>query len=96
MSNQDECPPQRGQHPTLLADPYFERDVCGTGFLADLHAVRLTNYCRTRWLPSRASRIAAPSLPTAKRVTVQASSRRFPINFLSANWNKITSPRPRD
>jgi len=22
----------------LLADPYFERDACGTGFLADLHA----------------------------------------------------------
>lgn len=28
----------RGQHATYLVDPYFERDACGTGFIADLHA----------------------------------------------------------
>jgi hypothetical protein len=38
MSNHDDCPPRRGHHETFLADPYFERDACGTGFLADLHA----------------------------------------------------------
>ncbi len=38
MSNSDDCPPQRGYHPTFLTDPYWERDACGTGFLADLHA----------------------------------------------------------
>ncbi|MBI4674417.1 MAG: glutamate synthase large subunit [Chloroflexi bacterium] len=37
MSNPDWAVP-RGQHETFLADPYFERDACGTGFLADLHA----------------------------------------------------------
>ncbi len=38
MSNHADCPPQRGHHETFLTDPYFERDACGTGFLADLHA----------------------------------------------------------
>lgn len=37
MPNDDQRVP-RGHHPTLLTDPYFERDACGTGFLADLHA----------------------------------------------------------
>ncbi|HZQ10211.1 MAG TPA: glutamate synthase large subunit, partial [Anaerolineae bacterium] len=37
MSN-DGCTVPRGQHPTYLIDPYFERDACGTGFIADLHA----------------------------------------------------------
>lgn len=27
----------RGYHAQYLIDPYFERDACGTGFLADLH-----------------------------------------------------------
>ena len=40
MPNPDELalPPVRGQHAIFLADPFLERDACGTGFLADLHA----------------------------------------------------------
>ncbi len=38
MSNQSACPQPRGCHPQYLIDPFFERDACGTGFLADLHA----------------------------------------------------------
>lgn len=38
MSNHAARPPRRGHHETFLTDPYFERDACGTGFLADLHA----------------------------------------------------------
>lgn len=37
MSNDGWSVP-RGQHETFLVDPYFERDACGTGFIADLHA----------------------------------------------------------
>ena len=38
MSNPDPRAVPRGHHETLLTDPYFERDACGTGFVADLHA----------------------------------------------------------
>jgi glutamate synthase (ferredoxin) len=40
MPNPDELalPSVRGQHAVFLADPFFERDACGTGFVADLHA----------------------------------------------------------
>lgn len=38
MSGAEGCDCPRGQHPRFLADPYFERDACGTGFIADLHA----------------------------------------------------------
>ncbi len=34
----DNCNVPRGHHPIYLTDPYFERDACGTGFVADLHA----------------------------------------------------------
>ncbi len=37
MPHDDRAVP-RGQHPILLTDPALERDACGTGFLADLHA----------------------------------------------------------
>lgn len=38
MSNHADFPLPRGHHATFLTDPYFERDACGTGFLADIHA----------------------------------------------------------
>ena len=37
MPHDSNCTTPRGQHAQLLADPFFERDACGTGFLADLH-----------------------------------------------------------
>ncbi len=38
MSNESAWSQPRGCHSTYLIDPLFERDACGTGFLADLGA----------------------------------------------------------
>lgn len=94
----DDCTVPRGQHETFLTDPYFERDACGTGFLADLHARpghkllqdALTTIAR---LSHRGAVAADGKTGDGSGILTQ-----IPYKFFARELeqNKITPPAPND
>lgn len=98
MSNPDDGPPYRGQHNTFLTDPYFERDACGTGFLADLHA-RASHKLLQDALTTIA-RLSHRGAVSADGKTGDGSGilTQIPYQFFARELeqNKITPPSPSD